>query len=160
LVILYRLREIRETFLWASRAPQQALDNLASMYLTSIKQNKTDYTQDRRGTPDPKLVVAMINSFGPLMQCLVPLFDTTLYINDVGFSTVAAYSGGAAASAAVTVALVLAPFTGPLAVGACAVAGCVTGWTSVAAVYEGIDWGRNQELNREYACNQMFHLIH
>ncbi|KAH0019342.1 hypothetical protein KCU78_g6838, partial [Aureobasidium melanogenum] len=139
LVILYRLREIRETFLWASRAPQQALNNLANT----------------GESLDPKLVVAVINSFGPLMQCLIPLFDTTLYITDADFTTVAAYSGGAAVSVAVAVALVFAPFTGPLAIGACAVAGGMSGWTSVAAIREGIAWGKKQELDPSFTLLAM-----
>ncbi|KAG9711211.1 hypothetical protein KCU77_g132, partial [Aureobasidium melanogenum] len=129
LIILYRLQEVRETFLWASEATQQAMTKLA-----------------RQGdNVDPNLVATLINSFGPLMQSLVPLFETTLYITDADFTTVAAYSGAAALSIAAWVGLSMFPIVGPLGLVASVGVGGATGWTVVGSIDQGIEWGRKRD---------------
>ncbi|KAH0365989.1 hypothetical protein KCU65_g5687, partial [Aureobasidium melanogenum] len=133
LVILHRLKDFRTTFLLASRAPQQALDRLAS--------------QGPGQDLDEGVVVSLINSFGTLMQCLDPLFKTTLDIADSDFIPVASYSSAAAVSLAAFVGLFFVPVIGlgtALAIGA---AGGAAGGTSYLAITEGIRWGKKRDLD-------------
>jgi hypothetical protein len=102
---------------------------------------------------DPDLVVSLINSFGTFMQCLVPLFETTLFITDSDFTGVAGHTAAAAFSlAAVLGSIFAAPVAGPLALIAAFTSvgfGGVLGYTAVGAIHQGIEWGRKRDLDRE-----------
>jgi len=102
---------------------------------------------------DPALVVSLINSFGTFMQCLVPLFETTLFITDSDFTGVAGHTAAAAFSLAAVLGSIFVPVVGPLALVAAFTSavgfGGLLGYTATSAIYEGIEWGRKRDLDRE-----------